>query len=211
MITILSAMVAVAFILLAADLIFRGLPDSAIAIARNSLFRQRDELFALGARGEVDFQHQGYQAARTMLNSFIRFAHDLTLSQLILTKLLMRIRNINPPQSGWDSAIASLPGEQREKVQVILDDAMVSMFRLMVTRSLVLSGLFAMIFVCRGFYVVTHKAAAKFRNRQKASESDAVFEEVISHSPGQSIKGAIKQQAKRYEPRLPSDLLPMAA
>lgn len=201
MITIISSIFAVAFILLCARAVAKDYPDSAIALARHDLFRQRDALFDIAADGHVGFDHPGYKAAREMLNGFIRYAHDLSLTQLILTRTLLAAQKAKLPNGEWEAAIASLPQEAGQRVQAVLDDATVTMLRLMITRSLFLSATLAVLVVARAAYVTATAAANHIRTRspqEHKSPADDVYEEVLSHEPGTRFTHAVKQEAKRY-------------
>lgn len=201
MITLISGILAAAFILLALRALTKDYPESAIAIARHNLFQHRDALFDIAAEGDVAFSHPGYKAARDMINAFIRYAHDLSFTQLMLTRFLLFVRNAKLPSSDWEVAIESLPDSSKAKVKEVVNDATVAMFRLMVTRSLFLSATLAVIVAVRGISIAIDALAKKWRSRapeQHKSASDEVYEEVLSHTPGARFSFAVKQEAKRY-------------
>ncbi|MGY1458184.1 hypothetical protein ACW5F0_05975 [Luteimonas sp. A534] len=210
--TILVFSVSAAFIVLCALIIFREAPRSAIALARNDLFKARDQLFRVAQSGAVGFDHEGYRAARALLNGLIRYAHDLSLSQLVLTRVLAKLRGVTISTRDWDCAIASLPEDAKPLVQHVLDDAMLSMLRLMVTRSLLLS----IVAVALGVVHTIGTALVKLGGRiekavpQEERAPETLFEDVLSHSPGLRFKKAVKQEARGY-PTFGNSMLANAA
>lgn len=51
---------------------------------RGRLFAIRDELFELGRTGTIPFKSDGYRFSESMLNSMIRFTHDLSFTRLLV-------------------------------------------------------------------------------------------------------------------------------
>ncbi len=51
---------------------------------RQTMFRVRDDLFDLGAAGEVAFDHPAYCALRSLLNGYIRFGHRVSILPAII-------------------------------------------------------------------------------------------------------------------------------
>lgn len=60
-------------------------------LARQRMFKNRDELFDMARRGELDFRSDSYRNIRMEMNNMIRFAHGLTWVRLAL--LAVAIRN----------------------------------------------------------------------------------------------------------------------
>jgi hypothetical protein len=54
---------------------------------RQKLFEVRDELFDYAADGNISFDDEAYLTARTTINGVIRFAHNASLTQLIMMLL----------------------------------------------------------------------------------------------------------------------------
>lgn len=202
MITYMTIALALIAIGLTAKVIFRDYPGSAISVARNQLFSLRDELFELGKSGQLAFDSQGYRAARQMINGMIRYAHDLSLTQLMCTWTIKTVRKQKMPASEWDRAIATLPEDAKKKVDEIIDQAFVTMFRLLVTRSALLSALLIAVMVVRAVCVCAMKLAEIFVREKKTRTSNAVeevYEEVVLHqASGRTFQRAVKAEAKRY-------------
>lgn len=60
-----------------------------VDLLRHRLFVIRNNLFLAASRGEIDFNHPAYVMTRKTLNGTIRFAHQLSLTQLLLTRLFI--------------------------------------------------------------------------------------------------------------------------
>lgn len=202
---LLGVLIAVA-ILSGALIVFSETPKSAVALARHDLFKSRDKLFLIAKSGAVGFDHQGYIAARAMINSFIRYAHELSLTQLLLTRGLLRLQRLHPDTAAWDRAIASLPEPAKVQVAEVLHETMISMFRLMITRSVVLTGVAFSIFAAHMAYTmvhrVLHRIAGPFRSAD--TTSDALIEDILAHRPGRKFSKVVKQEAKRFEASEPA-------
>lgn len=196
MTSIIASLIATLFIVLSAVFVFSEYSKSAVALARHDLFKARDRLFAVARDGHVDFDHPGYRAARDMINCLIRYAHDLSLTQLVLTRLLKRLRRIKPTGNGWDQAVASLPKAAKAQVEEVLDDAMLSMFRLMITRSIVLSASLSLFVVGHAVGLACHRALKSARTTTSSHPAEAVMEDLYSHS--RRFRPTVKQEAKRY-------------
>lgn len=57
---------------------------------RQRIFEVRDELFDYAAEGKISFDDPAYGALRGLLNSYIRFAHRLSLTRTVSMLLLRR-------------------------------------------------------------------------------------------------------------------------
>jgi len=78
--------------------------------ARQRLFAERDALFDLGLAGKIEFDAPQYREARKAIENFIRFAHRLTLRQLVIGSIL-GITN-GSVRAKLDHSLASVPDEE---------------------------------------------------------------------------------------------------
>lgn len=51
---------------------------------RQMIFRRRDKIFDLAAAGRLDFASEEYRSLRSFLEGLIRFAHELTWTQVLI-------------------------------------------------------------------------------------------------------------------------------
>ncbi|MGI4941665.1 MAG: hypothetical protein ACRYHQ_14080 [Janthinobacterium lividum] len=65
-------------------------------VARQRMFKARDELFDMAAAGYLDFESSEYQTIRSEINNMIRFAHGLTWVRLLMFSRLARRRGPGP-------------------------------------------------------------------------------------------------------------------
>lgn len=92
---------------------------------RAHLFGLRNELFSMGAKGEIDFDSDAYRGAEQILNALIRQTHKLDLMRLFFYRLMMR----GSPSFGRSSrelhrAVDEYPDlAARNKMVRILDSA----------------------------------------------------------------------------------------
>jgi hypothetical protein len=66
--------------------------DYKIDKLRQAIFDLRAELFEYAATGNIDFNDYYYRRMRTLLNSMIRFAHELSFVRLVTAILLEKWR-----------------------------------------------------------------------------------------------------------------------
>jgi len=95
-------------------LVFWLYRDYQIDWFREKMFALRNQLFDAASAGRIDFDHPAYGTLRTAINGFIRFAHRMSLLQVILFWVLNRrslARMENPFEARWRSATAGLRPE----------------------------------------------------------------------------------------------------
>jgi hypothetical protein len=88
---------------------------------RQRMFALRDELFDLAAAGEIEFTHPAYTSLRTTMNGFIRFAHRMSLLNVILSagvwhKADEKTVERNSFQVRWSKDAEPLPAPLRGKL-----------------------------------------------------------------------------------------------
>lgn len=111
------------FMCIAASLsIFYG-PWQALCtdVARQVIFEQRDILFDMALRSEIEFESIEYRAIRTKMESLIRFAHELSLAKYIyLVIFFPMVRQIEDGNSMLSIAEAIGSDEVRARIQNIV-------------------------------------------------------------------------------------------
>lgn len=60
-----------------------------VDVLRHRLFVIRNDLFLSAARGDIPFDHPAYLMTRKTLNGNIRFAHQLSMTQLLMSRLFI--------------------------------------------------------------------------------------------------------------------------
>ncbi len=63
---------------------------------REDIFSLRSELFEYGATGAISFDSQPYRQLRSLLNSMIRFAHEISFVRLSVTIVWEKIHPLMP-------------------------------------------------------------------------------------------------------------------
>ena len=94
--------------------------DLRIDLFRQELFSLRDELFDYAASGAISFDHPAYGTLRMTMNGYTRFAHRMTLLQVLLYVYLPR-RPREPDvewrfDSHWASVAEGLGPDVRERL-----------------------------------------------------------------------------------------------
>lgn len=206
MITITASIFAALWVLALGHLAFNIYPGSAIAMARHNLFNLRDELFALAEKGELDFKSGGYKATRQLINGLIKYAHDVSLMQIFTTLMIAKARKQRVEAKDWESAINALGKEERAHVDRIYREAMMHMFRLLVTKSVILSVLFATVVLCHAVMMCSKNifaaACAALRrpamNNVQLGNREQVLRDVLAKPTGRKFKRFVTGEARRY-------------
>lgn len=123
--TIYSAIQSLLCLLVILWVVFWGLPGYRLDRYRQSLFEIRDRLFDYAAAGNVSFDHDAYGMLRSTINGFIRFAHRISLSQIVLLIILARWDRQRVTHSfgdRWIKNTEGLPDDVREQLNSFLRD-----------------------------------------------------------------------------------------
>jgi hypothetical protein len=84
-----------------------------VDILRQRLFAIRDDLFDFAADEGIGFDHPAYRGLRDEINSFIRFAHKITFSRLVLTELFWKMEPVHP---SWHETVGELSPLARTRI-----------------------------------------------------------------------------------------------
>lgn len=199
MVTIILTCLGLLGIALVIRAVFFDYSASAIAIARHDLFLQRDRLFQLADEGKAGFDNRTYVAVRAMINGYIQYAHRLTFSQMVLTKIVMILKRRPSRGIDWNREIDNLPADEREAVREVLHDAIITMLRLMITRSPLLSTAFFVFVISRVTSTTCSKVVERVRKAKDATvrPSEAAYEDVLAHKPGREFAFVVSYEARR--------------
>ena len=101
-------------------LVLNRLRACAVDHFRQNVFSLRGELFDLAASGGIAFDHPAYGMLRSIMNGFIRGAHEIRLFSP-LTYFVLRSKSslesdAEKLEASWIQALESLPEPTREKV-----------------------------------------------------------------------------------------------
>jgi len=90
---------------------------------RLSLFEIRDSLFDCAANGHIDFDHPAYGMLRSTINGFIRYAHRISCTQMLIFLLFYRFRSSSLDNSfaeRWETEISNLDPETQNHLRRLL-------------------------------------------------------------------------------------------
>lgn len=219
--TIALSVLSAVGIVLAAWVVFYEYPRSAVDSTRNELFEIRHELFKIAQSGKVAFDNPGYLAARDTINGMIRYAHDVSLLQLLFSKIMeTEDLRITRKESGekWHRAMNSVPKKAKKEFAHIINEAGYALARLVVMRSPVLSAIVGSMVVAkytgevlsafsRGF----HQSIKTSKKSTPKSNAEVVMEDVMSHGPMKPVRARIVVETRTRYSGLPDDCLPMPA
>lgn len=160
--------------------------DLCVDAFRQKMFELRDSLFDEAEAGMIPFDHPAYGVLRSTMNGFIRFAHRLSLLQLIIASLVA-LRGEDPQPSfaeRWEKAADNLRVEQRER----MDFYLLRMNYLAVSYVVLGSPILLVTVVTPLFFVFLGKRLFK----QTLSGMRGLFEEVDStaFAYGEPVDGA---------------------
>lgn len=92
-------------------LVFRSWPGHRLDRFRQEMFSLRDEVFDYAAEGNIAFDHQAYRLLRQSMNGYLRYAHRLTIGQLLLTAAAWKVAGGEPElrwSRKWQAAVESI-------------------------------------------------------------------------------------------------------
>jgi hypothetical protein len=119
---------------------------------RQDMFSIRDELFDYAASGAIEFSDPAYRLLRQSMNGFIRYAHRLTLFQVLLTMSIWRLWGSTPERTWameFGKAVANVRNEEaRERISQLHERALSLVFGRLVLGSPILMVVFAVGLLC---------------------------------------------------------------
>ncbi len=98
-----------------------------VDLFRQALFGIRDELMHDAPAYGIPFDSQGYLVTRTMLNGMIRFAHELSLTRILIIQITNRVLTAKITSVPYDdilgAALDELPSRARDRLIKARSDA----------------------------------------------------------------------------------------
>lgn len=110
-------------------------------LTRQVIFERRDRLFDLALAGRLDFDSDGYRAARHTLNGMLRFAHELTWPDMVIGLYFVQTRKLNT--SRWRETLETIPAEVRDEVDELVKECSAILTGMMALKSLFLAPILA--------------------------------------------------------------------
>lgn len=95
--------------------------DYRVDLLRFRVFIARDKLFTYAEQGKISFDAPAYNLTRRMLNGSLRFAHRMTLSNIIVVGLLQKQYNPKGGEKYHVRLKKSLHGLSFEQKKMILE------------------------------------------------------------------------------------------
>lgn len=89
---------------------------------RHDLFVLRDELFDRAADGYIGFDNSAYILMRTLMNGYIRYAHQLSLFQPLFVLAMERVRGPSPDLRSFNSLYSDSTVGLTPEQKSIMDD-----------------------------------------------------------------------------------------
>lgn len=130
---------------------------------RQELFAVRDELFDRARSGEIAFDSRSYTTARLIINGMIRFAHKISISELLLFRFLMPKGSAEYMQNRVQQLFGVMSAEERA-----LADEYVGRANLLVIRHIGSSPFFLLTVLPPVILVVAAKAGYDVASLLKA-------------------------------------------
>lgn len=88
---------------------------------RQRMFALRDEMFDYARSGAIPFDHPAYLDLRMLMNSLIRFAHRLTIGQVLVLLAAQRIWGQNTDRNfsrDWEKSVQSIADPEVRKAML---------------------------------------------------------------------------------------------
>ncbi len=144
----LMALKSVVCLLLLWFFVFLLWKDYCMDAFRERIFTLRNELFLVAARGEIGFDDPAYKMLRERLNVSLRYAHEYTLTKLLLALAIPSIGNSEGLT--WAENTKALPRETRELLDQYRNMFVLNVLRYMILRSYFLAVLLVISRLCAG-------------------------------------------------------------
>jgi hypothetical protein len=149
---------------------------------RQEMFAVRDELFDYAASGHIAFNHPAYRLLRQSMNGFIRYGHQLSFYQWVVTWLSWKA--LEGTQSfkwntKWEAALNSLDEQTRRDLAAFHERAMMSVIERIVFGSPILIFLLAASLVVILFHVGWKSVGELMRAALSATAATAINRRIL--------------------------------
>jgi hypothetical protein len=101
-------------------------PSVRLDCFRQEMFAVRDELFDYASSGRIAFNHPAYRLLRQSMNGFIRYGHQVSFYQFIMTWLTWKVlegRESFKWKTKWEAALGSLDDQTRKELSAFHERA----------------------------------------------------------------------------------------
>jgi hypothetical protein len=101
----------------------------------------RDRLFMYAAEGNIDFENPAYSILRQRMNTLIRYAHEFTLTKLLIALFMVKKykdywqREQHPSIVKWEESVKQLPEHAQTAMNGFNSSLMFALLKHMVYRS----------------------------------------------------------------------------
>lgn len=122
--------------------------DYCLDVFRQHLFTLRDEMFDWAGQRNISFKDPAYRMLRYRMNQTIRYAHEFTLTRLVLSIIIVsRLQG----DHAWDASLSVLTEPQRRALTEYRNRFAFYTLKYVVLRSFVLALLVLAIKLASGF------------------------------------------------------------
>ncbi|MGO9268842.1 MAG: hypothetical protein ACLQOO_01030 [Terriglobia bacterium] len=124
---------------------------------RQNMFGIRDEMFDYAASGKIGFDHPAYRLLRQLMNSFIRYGHQLTLFRVAMNVAIWRLSG-QQPKIAWVAKLEkALQGIEDEEVKRTMEGFHSRAMELVAKRLVFGSPILLLALLCSVGAMVLHK------------------------------------------------------
>lgn len=111
--------------------------DLCVEYARQIMFEQRDKLFDFAFKERLEFTSPEYRAIRSSLNSMIRFAHNMTVTNFIFMLVFDNVLGSEQKETNLYRAINAIEDcELKNDIEKLVVKATIAVMTMMISRSL---------------------------------------------------------------------------
>jgi hypothetical protein len=128
-----DGLVALLFLTSIVCLFYGPWQDVCIDLSRQFIFEKRDQLFDMAADGRISFESETYRAARDLMNGMLRYAHELTWTQMVVHSY---VYGATPRRTRLRDLLAAEKPEIRKEIEGILRECSAVMAGMMAMKSI---------------------------------------------------------------------------
>lgn len=131
-----DAFVSIVLVVLLTALTIFAWREAMTAWARQLIFEKRDALFDMASAGRLNFKSEEYRTIRASLEASIRFAHELTLTRMIVTRVAAQAIGHSKAESELVLAVRQIEDDEtREEVSHLVYSAQRALISMIVLKS----------------------------------------------------------------------------
>jgi len=149
---------------------------------RQEIFAIRDELFDYASSGSIAFSHPAYRLLRQSMNGFIRYGHQLSFYQFVMTWVAWKAREGNQSfnwKTKWEAALDSLDEPTRKDLLTFHERATMCVIERIVLGSPILIFALAVSLLAALFHVGWKSAGELMRAALSATAARAIDQRIL--------------------------------